>query len=222
MMMKKKNVSLVLVAAAMGALILALHMDYGSIRKLVMVLAVALLILAIDPTISLYKKKKSENFYVDEPEERGPGHIWLSSAVSIDSVDRKCLESRDVYLRFLDIESDDDYFIHYIDGKADEIYVGGLYYLESQDFDEVFEGYETLEGLLEAADNEEIEEFCLISSDDFVDVRHLYENWQLVHVQKSNQSDNGAGLEPPPMSPILSDSPSAPPRNPRRLSGLRG
>lgn len=89
MMMKKKNVSLVLVAAAMVALILALHMDYGSIRKLVMVLAVALLILAIDPTISLYKKKKSENFYVDEPEERGPGHIWLSSAVSIDSVDRR-------------------------------------------------------------------------------------------------------------------------------------
>ena len=163
-------------------------MDYGSTRKLVMVLAVALLILAIDPKLSLYKKKKSENFYVDEPEENGPGHIWFPYEVPVDGIDRKWLEDRDVYLRFLDIESDDDYFIHYVNGKADETYVGGLFYLENQDFDELFEGYETLDGVLAAAENEEIEGLSLISSDNFVDVRHLYENWQLVHGQKGNSA----------------------------------
>jgi hypothetical protein len=180
-MRRTKILSVLLAVAAVGVLAIALQMDYGSSRKLLMLLAVALLILAIDPTLSRCRKKKPENFYVEEPEEKGPGHIWLWSTMPVDRVDRKWLEGRDVYLRFLDIESDDDYFIHYVNGKADEVYVGGLYYLENQDFDELFEDYETLEGLQAAANNEEIEDLSLISPDDFLSVRHLYENWQLTH-----------------------------------------
>jgi hypothetical protein len=191
-MRKNRVVSFLLVVAAAGALIFALQMDYGSTRKLVMVLAVALLILAIDPTLSLHKKKKPENFNVDEPEEKGPGHIWLSFEVPVDSVDRKWLEGRDVYLRFLDIESDDEYFIHYVNGKADETYVGGLYYLENQDFDEVFEGYETLDGLLAAAENEEIEDLSLISSDGFETIRHLYQDWQMTHNHQDYTKRDGS------------------------------
>lgn len=176
-----KILSIVLAVAAVGVLAVALQMDNGSSRKLLMLLAVALLILAIDPTLSRCRKKKPKNFYAEEPEEKGPGRIWLWSTMPVDRVDKKWLEGRDVYLRFLDIESDDDYFIHYVNGKADEVYVGGLYYLENQNFDELFEGYETLEGLLAAARNEEIEGLSLISPDDFLGVRHLYEDWQLTH-----------------------------------------
>ena len=180
-MRRTKILSVLLAVAAVGVLAVALQMDYGSSRKLLMLLAVALLILAIDPTLSRCRKKKPENFYVEEPEEKGSGHIWLWSTMPVERVDRKWLEGRDVYLRFLDIESDDDYFIHYVNGKADEVYVGGLYYLENQDFDELFEDYETLEGLQAAANNEEIEDLSLISPDDFLSVRHLYEDWQLTH-----------------------------------------
>ena len=180
-MRRTKILSVLLAVAAVGVLAVALQMDYGSSRKLLMLLAVALLILAIDPTLSRCRKKKPENFYVEAPEEKVPGHIWLWSTMPVERVDRKWLEGRDVYLRFLDIESDDDYFIHYVNGKADEVYVGGLYYLENQDFDELFEDYETLEGLQAAANNEEIEDLSLISPDDFLSVRHLYENWQLTH-----------------------------------------
>ena len=180
-MSKIEKISLLLVIASVCVGIIALQMDYGSVRKLMVMLSVALLILAIDPTLSLYKKKKQENFYVDEPEEKGPGRIWLSSAFPVDRVDRKWLEGRDVYLKFLDIESDDDYFIHYVNGKADETYVGGLYYLENQDFDELFEGYETLDGVLAAAKNEEIEGLSLISPDDFGVVKYLYHDWQTTY-----------------------------------------
>ena len=180
-MSKIEKVSLLLVIASVCVGIIALQMDYGSVRKLMVMLSVALLILAMDPTLSLYKKKKQKNFYVDEPEEKWPGRIWLSSAFPVDSVDRKWLEGRDVYLKFLDIESDDDYFIHYVNGKADETYVGGLYYLENQDFDELFEGYETLDGVLAAAKNEEIEGLSLISPDDFGVVKYLYRDWQMTY-----------------------------------------
>ena len=49
-----------------------------------MMLSVGLLILAMDPTLSLYKKKKSKT--IDESEEYGPARISLSSAVPVDSV----------------------------------------------------------------------------------------------------------------------------------------
>ena len=171
-MSKIRIVSLVLAIASLCVAIIALQMDYGSARKCMMMLSVALLVLAIDPTLSLYKKKKPKT--IDESEEYGPARISLSSAVPIDSTDRKWQKGRDVYLKFLDIESDDDYFIHYINGKADEVFVGELHFLEIQGFDEVFEGYETLDGLLAATENEEIENLCLISSDDFEVVRHIY------------------------------------------------
>ena len=184
-MRKIEIVSLVFVVVAVGVLMIALQMDDASARKWLFMLSVAMLILAMDPKLSLIKKKKVKE--VEAPEEDGPGHIYLSSAVSVESVDRKWLDGRDIFLRFLDIESEDDYFIHYVNDKADEVFVGGLYYLESQDFDEVFEGYETLDGLLAAKENEEIEDLSLISSDDFEKIKHLYQDWQITYGQKKGQ-----------------------------------
>ena len=105
-MRKIEIVSLVFVVVAVGVLMIALQMDDASARKWLFMLSVAMLILAMDPKLSLIKKKKVKE--VEEPEEDGPGHIYLSSAVSVESVDRKWLDGRDIFLRFLDIESEDD------------------------------------------------------------------------------------------------------------------
>ena len=184
-MRKIEIVSLVFVVVAVVVLMIALQMDDANARKWLLMLFVVMLILAMDPKLSMIKKKKVKE--VEEPEENGPGHLFVASAVPVDSVDKKWLDGHDVYLKFLDIESDDDYFIHYHNGKADEIFVGGLYYLESQDFDEVFEGYETINELLAAADNEEIEDLSLISSDSFEGIKHLYQDWQITYGQKKVQ-----------------------------------
>ena len=189
-MRKIEIVSLLLAVTAAGVLAVALQLDYGNARQWLFLLFVALLLLALDPKRPLNMIRKPEKD--DEPEEEGPGYFSITSSVPVDGVDRKWLDGQDVYLLFLDKESEDYYFIHYVNGKADEVYVGDRYYLECQDFDEVFEGYETLDGLLAAADNEEIEDFCLISSDDFLNVKHTYENWQLIHGQKSSPAEEQA------------------------------
>ena len=184
-MRKIEIVSLIFVVVGVVILMIALQMDDASARKCLIMLSVAMLILAMDPKLSLIKKKKVK--MIEEPEEKGSGHIFVASAVPVDSVDKKWMNGQDVYLKFLDIESDDDYFIHYHNGKADEVFVGGLYYLESQDLDEVFEGYETIDGLLAATNNEEIEGLSLISSDDFEIMKHLYQDWLVTYGQMKDQ-----------------------------------
>ena len=173
-MRKNEIISLVLVVAAVGVLIFALQMDYGSSRKWMTMLFVALLILAIDPTYFLKRKKKPE--IVEMPvktEEDEMGFIELASATPVD---KDTLNPSDTYLSFLDKESEDNYYVHYIDGKADEIYVGGAGSLVRQDNDELYEYYVTLDDLLKTAENEEIEDLCIISAEDFTSIRTRYQD----------------------------------------------
>ena len=181
-MRKIEVVSLALVASAIVVLVVALQMEYGSARKWMTLLSFGLLVLAMDPQrpLQMMRKKKA----IDAPEETEQellGYISFGSEVPITGVTNreKWLRDQDVYLKFLDIESDDYYYMHFAEGKVVETYVGGADYLEKQDFDEVFESYETLDGLLKSADNEEIENLCIITPDGFSEVRNIYQAQQL-------------------------------------------
>ena len=66
-MRKIEIVSLLLVLAAVGILIVSLQMGYGRLRSWMGMLFFALLILAMDP--KLFRKKKQKHNIVDEPEE---------------------------------------------------------------------------------------------------------------------------------------------------------
>ena len=186
-MRKIEIVSLVLLASVIVVLVVALQMDYGDARKWLTWLSFGLMVLAIDPRrhLQLWRKKEVVEEQ-EEPEESGPGYISLCSEVPVSAIsDReKWLGVQDVYLKFLDIESDDYYYMHFVAGKAAETYVGGAYYLENQDFDELFEDYETLEELLQCADKEEIEDLSIICADDFVVVRNIYQKQQALFAQQ--------------------------------------
>lgn len=171
-MRKIEIVSLLLVLAAVGILIVSLQMDYGRLRSWMGMLFFALLILAMDP--KLFRKKKQKHNIVDEPEETEEDETDFIELASAMPVRKELLDITETYLTFLDKESDDNYYIHYIGGKADEIYIG--WPLVRQSYDELFEGYETLDGLFEAAENEEIEDFCTISAEDFRSVRARYQD----------------------------------------------
>ena len=171
-MRKIEIISLLLIFAAVGILIVSLQMDYGRSRSWMGMLFFALLILAMDPT--LFLKKKQKHKIVDEPEETEEDETGFIELASAMPVRKGILEISETYLTFLDKESDDYYYIHYIDGKADEIYIG--WPLVRQSYDELFEGYETLDGLSEAAENEEIDDFCTISAEDFRSVRVHYQD----------------------------------------------
>lgn len=95
-------------------------------------------------------------------------------------------------MSFLDKESEDYYYIHYVDGKSDEVYVGVADSLVRQDNDELYEFYVTLDDLLETAENEEIEDLCLISAEDFTSVRTRYQD------QMVNYCQTGSPIQDPP------------------------
>ena len=185
-MRKIEVVSLALVASAVVVLVVALQMDYGSARKWMTLLSFGLLVLAVDPQrpLQMMRKKKATDA-PEETEQELLGYISFGSEVPIAGVTNreKWLRDQDVYLKFLDIESDDYYYMHFAEGKLVGTYVGGADYLEKQDFDEVFESYETLDGLLKSADNKEIENLCIITSDGFSEVRNIYQAQQLRFAQ---------------------------------------
>lgn len=185
-MRKIEVVSLALVASALVVLVVALQMECGSARKWMTLLSFGLLVLAVDPQrpLQMMRKKKATEA-PEETEQELLGYISLGSEVPIAGVTNreKWLRDQDVYLKFLDIESDDYYYMHFAEGKVVETYVGGADYLEKQDFDEVFEFYETLDGLLKSADNEEIENLCIITPDGFSEVRNIYQTQQLRFAQ---------------------------------------
>ena len=185
-MRKIEIVSLSLLASAIVVLVVALQLDYGCARKWLTWLSFGLMVLSIDPRrpLQMMRKKKA----IDAPEETEQellGYITFGSEVPIAGVvnREKWLRDQDVYLKFLDIESDDYYYMHFAEGKVVETYVGGADYLEKQDFDEVFEFYETLDGLLKSVDNEEIENLCIITPDGFAEVRNIYQAQQLRFAQ---------------------------------------
>ena len=189
-MRKNEIISLVLVVAAVGVLIIALQLDYGSTRKWMTMLFMGLLVLAISPTYFQKRLKKPE--IIEEPEETEEdetGFIDLASAVPVD---KNTLIPSYTYLSFLDKESEDYYYIHYVDGKSDEVYVGVADSLVRQDNDELYEFYVTLDDLLEAAENEEIEDLCLISAEDFTSVRTRYQD------QMVNYCQTGSPIQAPP------------------------
>jgi len=183
-MRKIEIVSLVLVIVAVVVLIVGLQMDYGNTRKWMGMLFIALLMLAMDPTHFLKRKKKPK--IVEEPkeaEEDETGFIDLASAMPVD---KNTLIPSYTYLSFLDKESEDYYYIHYVDGKSDEVYVGVAGSLVRQDNDELYEFYVTLDDLLETAENEEIEDLCMISAEDFTSVRTRYQDQMVSYYQTSS------------------------------------
>ena len=183
-MRKNEIISLFFVVVAVGVLIFALQMDYGNTRKWLTMLFMALLILAMDPTHFLKRKKKPK--IIGQPiekEEDETGFINLASAMPVDKNTQDIL---DTYLSFLDKESDDYYYIHYVDGKADEVYVGWAGSLERQNRDMLYEFYVTLDDLFKTAENEEIEDLCTISAEDFTSVRTRYQNQIVNYCQTSS------------------------------------
>ena len=121
--------------------------------------------------VSYYKMR--ENDMPIETEEEGTGLIVLASAVPLD---KNTIDYSETYLQFYDIESENYYYIHYIDSKADEIYISGYYFIDRQNRDDLYESYLTLDGLLETDENEEINDLCIISAEDFALVRTQYQD----------------------------------------------
>ena len=121
--------------------------------------------------VSYYKMRKNE--MPIETEEEGTGLIVLASAVPLD---KNTIDYSETYLQFYDIESENYYYIHYIDSKADEIYISGYYFIDRQNRDDLYESYLTLDGLLETDENEEINDLCIISAEDFALVRTQYQD----------------------------------------------
>ena len=181
-MRKVEIASLFLLIIAVGVLIVALQMDYDNARKWMLTLFVALLILAIDPKLFLRKKQKPKK--TDVSEDNRSGKICLASAIPVE---KNTLSFSDAYLTFWGKEYDDYFFIHYVDGKADEIYIGDAYFLEYLEYDDI-EEYGMLDGLLSSADNEEIEDFCTISAEDFRSVRTHYQD-MLVNLSQTKSPD---------------------------------
>jgi hypothetical protein len=181
-MRKVEIVSLFFLIIAVGVLILTLQMDYGNARKWMLMLFVALLVLAIDPKLFLRKKQKPKE--TDVSEDNRSGKIFLASAIPVE---KNTLNFSDAYLTFWGKEYDDYFFIHYVDGKADEIYIGDAYFLECLEYDDL-EEYGMLDGLLSSADNGEIEDFCTISAEDFKSVRTHYQD-MLVNLSQTKSPD---------------------------------
>jgi hypothetical protein len=121
--------------------------------------------------VSYYKMRKNE--MPIETEEEGTGLIVLASAVPLD---KNTIDYSETYLLFHDKESDSYYYIHYVDSKADEIYISGYYFIDRQNRDDLYESYQTLDGLLETDENEEINDLCIISAEDFALVRTQYQD----------------------------------------------
>lgn len=121
--------------------------------------------------VSYYKMRKKD--MPIETEEEGTGLIVLASAVPLD---KNTIDYSETYLQFYDIESENYYYIHYIDSKADEIYLSGCCFIDRQNRDDLYESYLTLDGLLETDENEEINDLCIISAEDFALVRTQYQD----------------------------------------------
>ena len=121
--------------------------------------------------VSYYKMRKKD--MPIETEEEGTGLIVLASAVPLD---KNTIDYSETYLQFYDLESENYYYIHYIDSKADEIYISGYYFIDRQNRDDIYESYQTLDGLLETDENEEINDLCIISAEDFALVRTQYQD----------------------------------------------
>lgn len=190
-MRKIEVVSLILVVAAVFVLVIMLQMDFGNSRKWMYLLFIALLALAIDPAHFLKKRRKQKA--VESPAETEEDEMGFFELASAQPVGSKELDSSDSYMTFLDKESDDYYYIHYVNGKMDEAYVGGPYYVVREGYDELYEEYASLEGLSKTAENEEIEDLCSISAEDFKRVRTRYQdslaNDILARVSTPNQSE---------------------------------
>lgn len=121
--------------------------------------------------VSYYKMRKND--MPIETEEEGTGLIVLASAVPLD---KNTIDYSETYLQFYDLESENYYYIHYIDSKADEIYLSGCCFIDRQNRDDLYESYLTLDGLLETDENEEINDLCIISAEDFALVRTKYQD----------------------------------------------
>lgn len=121
--------------------------------------------------VSYYKMRKND--MPIETEEDKTGFIDLASAVPLD---KNTIDYSETYLQFYDIESENYYYIHYIDSKADEIYLSGCCFIDRQNRDDLYEPYLTLDGLLETDENEEINDLCIISAEDFALVRTQYQD----------------------------------------------
>ena len=121
--------------------------------------------------VSYYKMRKKD--MPIETEEEGTGLIVLASAVPLD---KNTIDYSETYLQFYDLESENYYYIHYIDSKADEIYLSGCCFIDRQNRDDLYESYLTLDGLLETDENEEINDLYTISAEDFALVRTQYQD----------------------------------------------
>ena len=181
-MSKSEIASLALIVIAVVVLIFSFQTNNDSLGEWMMMLFFALIIWAMDPTFSLKRKQKTE--VIEQPietEEDETGFIDLASAVPLD---KNTIDYSETYLQFYDIESENYYYIHYIDSKADEIYLSGCCFIDRQNRDDLYESYLTLDGLLETDENEEINDLYTISAEDFALVRTKYQD-QIVNFCKS-------------------------------------
>lgn len=185
-MRKDEIISLVLVIAAIVVLIMGLQMDYGSVRKWMTMLSFVLLALSLNPK-SFWKKKKTQMIEEsEETEEDEGGYIELPSQVLVD---KKSVNRSDAYLTFQDKLSDVYYYIHYVDGEAYEIYASEIGYLERIGYDELDDSYQTIDGLFEAIEADEVyDSIYSFSAEDFISIRKRYQDW-IVSVSQTSTDE---------------------------------
>ena len=139
-MRRIEAVSLFFLLAAAAVLTITLQMEYGSARKWMFFLFLALLLPAMNPKFYKNRTRRQEHVFTpierEETEEDEMGFIDLSSAEPIKQ-DLQIVP--DTYLTFRDIASGNYYYVHYVDGEADEIYVSDFGDLERLKYDEFYE-----------------------------------------------------------------------------------
>ena len=187
-MTKKEIISLITLAFAIVALIVTLRLDYGKNRDWMMILTVGAILLAANPKI-FGKKKRVQPVVEDweETEEDECGYIDLESA---SPVEKAVLDFSNAFLTFQDNLSEAYYFIHYIDGKANETYEREVIFLNKIDYDELSDSYQTIENLFKAEESKEINDLCTISAEDFESVRKRYEDRQTPRIQMVDADDD--------------------------------
>ena len=183
-MRKEEIISLVLIIAAVVVLIIGLQMDYGSARKWMTILSFVLLALSLNPK-SFWKKKKTQ--MVEEPDETEEDEAEYIELPSQVLVDKKAVNRSETYLTFQDKLSDVYYYIHYVDGEAYETYASEIGYLVRIDYDELDDSYQTIDGLFEAVEADEVyDSIYTFSAEDFIYIRKRYQDWKVSLSQTSN------------------------------------
>lgn len=169
-MTKKEIASLIFLLLTIVTLIICFQLEKGGLRDICTLLGMFFLYFSLDPSCSVFKKKKWGKNIKNPVVERTP----LTSEEPLEVVDTN---NKDIYLVIKESLSDTFFCCHYIDGGVceNEIYAispDKTYY--RLDIDELPEYYLNLCDVSEEKTNGDIDYLCSISSADFEHVKNCY------------------------------------------------